>query len=159
MIWSNEMKTGQYFALITGIVFIALGVLGFIPGLQHPINAIETYDGIEIQLGYLFGIFPINPPLNFVYLIAGILGLVGAIGLGGSRIYGRSLFFFFGILAAFGFLPGFNTFFGLMPLLGSDVLLHLIVSALGFYFGFIDSPGLLEIASQAPENAVPIGKS
>jgi hypothetical protein len=149
------MKRGQFISLILGIFFIALGIFGFIPALLHPINAIASLDGVDIQLGYLFGLFPINPPLNFVYLITGILGLVGAIGLGGSRIYGRSLFFFFAILALFGSLPGFNTTFGFMPIFGNDVWLHAIVAVIGFYLGFIDSPGLLEIASQAPEDTVP----
>jgi len=153
---SNTMKTGQYFALITGIFFISLGILGFIPGLQHPINVIENHEGVEVQLGYLFGLFPINAAENGVYIIVGILGLVAAIRLGGSRIYGRGLALFFGLLAAFGLLPGFDTTFGLIPVFGNDVWLHAIVAAISFYFGFIDSPGLLEIASQPPAGALPV---
>lgn len=149
------MRRGQYISLGIGIFLIALGVLGFIPGLQHPMNAIATINGNEIQLGFLFGSLPTNPVLNSVHIIAGILGLVGAIGLGGSRIYGRSAFFFFALLAFFGTLPGFNAFFGLMPLFGADVWLHVGLAALGFYLGFIDAPKFLDIASQAPENAVP----
>ena len=149
------MQRGQYLSLGLGISLVALGVLGFVPGLQHPVNAIAAIHGTEVQLGYLFGLFPINPPLNFVYLIAGILGLVGAIGLGGSRVYGRSAFFFFAILALFGVMPGFNTTFGLMPIFGNDVWLHSAIAVIGFYLGFIDTPGLLEIASKAPEDAIP----
>jgi Domain of unknown function (DUF4383) len=153
----KTMKPGQYFALFTGIFFIVFGVLGFIPALQHPINVIEARDGVEVQLGYLFGLFPVNPIENGIYIIVGILGLVAAIGLGGARIYGRSLAFFFGLLAAFGLVPGFSTGFGLIPIFGNDVWLHAIVAAISFYYGFIDSPGLLEIASQPPQNSAATG--
>lgn len=148
------MKTGQYYALITGIFLIGFGILGFIPSLQHPINVVENHEGVEVQLGYLFGLFPVNAAENGVYIIAGILGLVGAIGLGGSRVYGRGLAAFFGLLAAFGSLPGFDTTFGLIPVFGYDVWLHTALAVISFYFGFIDSPGLLEIASIPPAGAV-----
>ena len=148
------MKTGQYYALITGIFLILFGILGFIPGLQHPINVIENREGVDVQLGYLFGLFPVNAAENGVYIIAGILGLVGAIGLGGSRVYGRGLTAIFGLLAAFGLIPGFDTTFGLIPVFGNDVWLHAGLAAISFYFGFIDSPGLLEIASTPPAGAV-----
>jgi Domain of unknown function (DUF4383) len=150
------MKLGQRYAQVTGIFFLLLAVLGFVPGLQHPINAVEMHDGVELQLGYLFGLFPINPVLNSVYAIAGILGLVAALGLGGARFYGRGMFLGFGLLAVFGLMTGFSTFFGLMPLFGNNVWLHLLIAGISFYFGFIDSPGLLEIASQPPEGAVEI---
>ena len=152
------MKRGQLYAFVTGIFFLSLAILGFIPQLQTPINAIEVHNGIEIKLGYLFGLFPTNPVLNTIYAIAGILGLVSSIGLGGSRFYGRGLFGFFLLFAIFGSLTPTNTLFGFMPLFGSNASLYLFVSIVSFYFGFIDSPGLLEIAAQPPEDAVAIEK-
>ncbi|MBD1846499.1 DUF4383 domain-containing protein [Cyanobacteria bacterium FACHB-63] len=153
------MKRGQLYAFVTGIFFLALAILGFIPQLQHPINAVEVHNGIQIQLGYLFGLFPTNPILNTVYAIVGILGLVSSLGLGGARFYGRGLFELFAILAILGSLTPTNTFFGFMPLFGSNTALYAAVSAISFYFGFIDSPGLLEIAAKAPENAVQLDNS
>lgn len=153
------MKRGQLYAFVTGIFFLALAILGFIPQLQNPINAVEVHNGLQIKLGYLFGLFPTNPILNTVYAIVGILGLVSAMGLGGSRFYGRGLFELFAILALLGSLEPTNTLFGFMPIFGSNAVLYLFVSAVSFYFGFIDSPGLLEIAAQAPENAVQLDNS
>lgn len=153
------MKRGQLYAFVTGIFFIVLAILGFIPGLQHPVNSSEIHSGIEIQLGYLFGLFPTNPILNTIYAIVGILGLVSAIGLGGARFYGRGLFQFFTVLAFLGALAPTNTLFGFAPLFGSNTILYGITAVISFYFGFIDSPGLLEIASQPPEGALPIEKS
>ncbi|MBE9014170.1 DUF4383 domain-containing protein, partial [Pseudanabaenaceae cyanobacterium LEGE 13415] len=124
-----------------------------------PINAIEVHTVLPIKLGYVFGLFPTTPVLNTVYAIIGILGLVSSIGLGGSRFYGRGLFEFFAIFAILGSLPPTETFFGFMPLFGSNAILYALVSAVSFYFGFIDSPGLLEIAVQPPENAVGLDNS
>ncbi len=152
------MKRGQLYAFVTGIFFLVMAILGFVPQLQNPINAIEVHNGLEIQLGYLFGIFPTNPVLNSVYAIVGILGLVSSIGLGGSRFYGRGLFEFFTLLAIFGALTPTDTFFGFIPLFGSNTALYLVTSIVSFYFGFIDSPGLLEIAAQPPQDAVSIEK-
>lgn len=153
------MKRGQLYAFVTGIFFLTLAILGFIPQIQNPINAIEVHNGLQIKLGYLFGLLPTTPVLNTVYAIVGILGLVSAIGLGGSRFYGRGLFQFFGVLAILGSLPPTDTFFGFMPLFGANAALYALMSIVSFYFGFIDPPGLLEIAVQPPENAVGIDNS
>lgn len=153
------MKRGQLYAFVTSIFFLSLAILGFIPQLQNPINAIEIHNGLQTKLGYLFGLFPTNPILNTVYAIVGILGLVSAMGLGGSRFYGRGLFQFFGVLAILGLLEPTDTLFGLMPIFGANAVLYGLMSIVSFYFGFIDSPGLLEIAAQAPENAVQLDNS
>ncbi len=155
---TKGMKTGQYFSLITGILLLSLGILGFIPGIQHPVNFVETHDGIDIQVSYLFGLIPTNPTFNLLRMSLGVLGLVGSIGLGGARIFARGVFFAYLIFAALGLIPSFDTFFGLLPLYGSNVAFHAVFAALGFYFGFIESPGLLEIAAVPPEGAVPIEK-
>lgn len=140
------MKAGQLFALITGIAFFGAGVLGFVPAfVQQPPHEVSfVYDG---GFGYLMGIFPINYLHNIVHLVVGVLGIFSSLGLGGARFYGRGLFLFYGILAILGLLPFANTTFGLIPIFGNDVWLHAGTAAIAFYFGFIDSPGLLEIAS------------
>lgn len=153
------MKRGQLYAFVTGIFFLTLSILGFIPQLQHPVNAVEIHNGLGIKLGYLFGLFPTTPVLNTVYAIVGILGLVSSIGLGGARFYGRGLFQFFAVLGFLGTLEPTNTFFGFMPLFGSNTVLYGLMSIVSFYFGFIDPPGLLEIAAQPPENAIGLDNS
>lgn len=61
------------FAVIVGLVFLLLGILGFIPGI--------TTDFGEMQLAgqdsqaMLFGIFQVSVLHNIVHLLAGVLGL------------------------------------------------------------------------------------
>ncbi len=146
------MKAGQYFALITGIFFLLFGILGFIPGLVRvPPPSAATLEVFDYGYGYLLGLFPINIAHNLIHIIVGLLGLFSAIALGGSRLYGRGILLFYGLLTVMGLIPYTNTTFGLVPIFGHDVWLHAIFAALGFYYGFIASPGLLEIASQPPE--------
>jgi len=63
------LKRGQLYAFVTGIFFLSMSILGFIPQLQHSINAVEVHNELEIQLGYLFGLFVTHPVLNTVYAI------------------------------------------------------------------------------------------
>jgi hypothetical protein len=42
----------------------------------------------------------------------------------------------FGVLFLFGLIPGLNRLFGLMPLWGHDIWLHLITAAVSAYFGW-----------------------
>ncbi|HEY9623563.1 MAG TPA: DUF4383 domain-containing protein [Crinalium sp.] len=144
------MKPGQYFALITGILFLAVGLMGFIPGfVREPMTSPDAV-GLGMGSGYgdLMGMFPINVLHNVVHIIVGLSGIFAAIALDGSRVFSRALAVFYGLLAIMGLVPGLNTTFGLIPIFGNDIWLHALTAAIAFYFGFIASPGLLELSSQ-----------
>ncbi|MBE9181576.1 DUF4383 domain-containing protein [Oculatella sp. LEGE 06141] len=141
------MKAGQNFALITGVLFLMIGISGFVPGLVKAPSA-GTADFLDAGYGYLMGLFPINVPHNIVHLTVGVLGILSSIALGASRLYGRGLAFFYGALAIMGLLPYTNTTLGLIPIYGNDVWLHALTAAIAFYFGFIDSPKLLDIVAE-----------
>ena len=51
-------------------------------------------------------------------------------------MYARSLAVLYGVLGIMGLIPGLNTLFGLVPLHGHDVWLHLGTAAVAAYFGF-----------------------
>lgn len=148
------MKRGQYFALLTGVFFLLVGFLGFIPAfVQEPAVSGKSIDLFDAQYGYLMGAFPINVFHNVVHITVGLLGVLASISLGASRVYGRGLAAFYGLLTLMGLLPYTNTTFGLIPIFGNDVLLHLSTAAIAFYFGFIDAPGLLELSDRTRDNA------
>lgn len=152
------MKTGQYFALITGILFLLIGLTGALPALvKEPALSAQEGGIFEIGYGYLMGLFPVNAFHNAVHIVVGLLGILASISLGGSRVYGRGLAIFYGLLTVMGLLPYTNTTFGLIPIFGNDVWLHGVTAAIAFYFGFLASPGLLEIASD-PKNYVAVSK-
>jgi hypothetical protein len=128
------MKT---FALVYGIVFLLVGVAGFIPGLtiahEHPDVAVTG------GLGLLFGLFPVNFLHNLVHIAFGVWGLAASRSVGAIRGYARSVAIIYVILAVMGFITLGNiyTTFGLVPLYGHDIWLHLVLAAGAAYFGYM----------------------
>lgn len=155
------MKAGQRFALINGIIFLLVGVMGFMSAfVQEPALPPEAVGlGATNAYGDLLGLFPINALHNIVHLNVGLFGILASIALDSSRVYSRVLFALYAVLAVFGLIPAINTTFGLIPIFGHDVWLHAITAAIAFYFGFIDSPKLLDLSEQPPQYGSPSGNS
>ena len=119
------------FAMIFGIVFLAVGVLGFVPGVVQD----SMGEGLN-QHGMLLGLFPINLVHNLVHLAIGVWGVVAYRSLPAARIYARGLAVIYGVLTVFGLIPGLNTLFGLTPLFGHDVWLHALTAVIAAWFGW-----------------------
>lgn len=129
--------TSRRFAQFVGVLFLAVGLLGFIPGVvstPHP-NAVP---GLFADEGYglLFGLFPVNWMHNLVHLGVGIAGLSFARSVSKARGFARGLTWFYGILAVMGVIPPLSMAFGLIPLHGWDVWLHGGTAALAAYYGY-----------------------
>lgn len=128
------MRT-RYFALVYGIVFLAIGIAGFIPGLVAPPQ--PTADvAAETGFGRLFGLFPVNWLHNLVHIAFGIWGLAAYRAFSQARLYARSVAVIYAVLAIMGLIPVLNTTFGLIPLYGHDIWLHVVLAAVAAYFGF-----------------------
>jgi len=125
----------RYFALVYGIVFLLVGIAGFVPGLVTPLQ--ET-PGLTVGAGsgLLFGLFPVNVLHNVVHLAFGVWGLVGYRTLSAARFYARSVAVIYGVLTVMGLIPLLNTTFGLIPLYGHDVWLHALLALVAAYFGW-----------------------
>ena len=141
------MKPGQYFALIIGIIFVLIGVMGYIPGLVKEPTATPDVAGLSFTIGYgyLLGLFPINVLHNVVHLLVGLLGIVASVSLGSARLYSGALALFYGLLTVMGLIPATQSTLGLIPIFGNDVWLHGLTAAIAVYFGFIATPDLLEL--------------
>lgn len=128
----------RYFALIAGIIYALVGVLGFVPG-THPMPA----DGaapdliVDAGYGYLLGLFPVNILHNIVHLGIGVWGIAAYRSLGGAKLFARGLTILYALLAVMGLIPVLNTTFGLIPIFGHDVWLHAVTALVAGYFGFI----------------------
>lgn len=149
------MKPAQSFALISGIFFLILGLLGFFSGVVEKVDgsSLEMVGAYDNGFGYIFGVIPTNALHSIIRLSFGIFGILASIALDSTRVYSRALAIGYGLFAVMGLFPYTNTTFGLIPIYGSDVLLHAISAAIGFYFGFIDQPGLLELGSDKPQQS------
>ena len=146
------MKAGQYFALISGIIFLVLGVMGLIPGLVHYTEATSSVsNAYGMGYGYILGSIPTNGIHAFIRIVAGLLGIVASVSLDSTRTYSRAIAVFYGLFAVLGLIPFANTLFGTVPIFGSDVLLHGLSAAIAYYFGFVASPGILELSGNNPQ--------
>ncbi|HEY9658041.1 MAG TPA: DUF4383 domain-containing protein [Allocoleopsis sp.] len=126
----------RYFALISGIVYIAIGLFGFIPGMVATPGTGGPDVVVNAGYGYLLSTFPVNVLHNLVHLAIGIWGVASYRSYVLSRNYSRSLAVLYGVLAIMGLLPVLNTTFGLMPIFGSDVWLHALTALIAAFFGF-----------------------
>lgn len=128
------MKT-RYFALIMGIAFLAVGILGFVPALVTPPEG-EAALLIEAGHGLLFGLFPVNVVHNLIHLAFGVWGVVVWRAFTPSRIYARSVAIIYAVLAVMGLIPVLRTTFGLVPIHGNDIWLHAVIAIVAAYFGY-----------------------
>ncbi|HEV8598800.1 MAG TPA: DUF4383 domain-containing protein [Gemmatimonadales bacterium] len=109
-------------ARLFGIVFVALGILGFIPQAN--------------PTGALLGIFPVSTWHNLAHIVLGLWGLAVAGSFSGAVTYMRSLTVIYGLLAVLGLIPSTSNLLGVIPLHGPDVWLHAALAVVAAYFGF-----------------------
>lgn len=123
------------FALIFGIVYMLVGILGFIPGLtQHhdiPNLTVKPFSGS------ILGLFPINVLHNVVHMAIGAWGILASRSVGASRLFGKGLAIIYGLLTILGLIPATKTMFGLVPIYGYDIVLHALSALVAAYFGFV----------------------
>lgn len=139
MATANRPETApvRYFALILGIAYLAVGILGFIPGMLQALGPTAPNLAVDAGYGRLLGLFPVNVLHNVVHLGVGLWGLLAYRSLGGSIGFARGLTIFYGLLAIMGLIPVLNTTFGLIPIFGHDVWLHAVSALAAAYFGFM----------------------
>jgi uncharacterized protein DUF4383 len=113
------------FALVVGIVFLAVGLLGLI---LHPNG------------GLLLNLFAVDLLHNLIHLAVGAAGLaVYLMGWGESRMYSQIVGVAYLLLGLLGFISPLITqgmLLGLIHVNTADNLLHLIVGGIGAYVGF-----------------------
>jgi hypothetical protein len=125
------------FALIFGIVFLAVGVLGFVPGLVHAPGPNHPDMAVNSFYGDLLGLFPVNVLHNIVHVLFGIWGLLAYKSWSAAKTYARGVAIIYAVLTVAGLVTGLNTMFGLVPLFGNDVWLHALLALVAAYFGWM----------------------
>lgn len=127
------------FAMVMGIAFLLIGILGFVPPLlTHPAH--DAHGG-ELRVrafeGYLLGLFHVNVLHSLVHVLFGIMGIAMARSFDSARTYARIVAVAYGLLVILGLIPLTDTVFGLIPIHGHDVWLHALIAAVAAYFGFV----------------------
>jgi hypothetical protein len=124
------------FALVVGLLYMALGILGMLSSLLIGAPADAPAPAVTMSYGYLFGVFAVNAALNGVHFLLGFWGLVAWSGALSAVNYARSLSFATAALALMGLIPGLKTAFGLAPLHGHEVWLHALTAVAAAHIGF-----------------------
>lgn len=121
----GNRSTVQMVALVFGVIYLAAGVLGFLPFLGGSYTMTNHA---------LLGIFNINVLHNLVHVVIGIAGLAAVTSLPNSRRFCQVvgvILLLLGVLGVFVARP-----LGLLDIGGLDIALHLVSGAVLAYFGF-----------------------
>lgn len=125
------------FALVWGIVFLMVAASGLIPGMWQPAPPHYPDLLVEARYGDALGLFPVNILHDLVHLVFGLWGIAAYRSFGAAKTYAKSVAVVYALFAVMGLIPGLNTTFGLVPLFGHDVWLHVLLAAPAAYFGFV----------------------
>ena len=120
----------QTVALIFGVIYFLVGLLGFI----GPLIGTSSFITITQDRHALLGIADINVLHNLVHLAIGIAGLAAASSVANSRAFCQVVGVILLIVGLLGVFVG--NLFGILPLAGFDIPLHLVTGAVLAYFGF-----------------------
>lgn len=123
----------RYTALSLGLLFLLLGLAGFVPGFVAPSLDFTSEPGF----GYIFGVFPTNYFHNAIGILVGVWGIAAFTSLSGAIVFNRIFAILYAAAVILGLLPFTNTLFGLTPLFGNNIWLNAITAAIAFYYGFV----------------------
>lgn len=122
----------QNVARLAGVVFLVVGVVGFIPGITT-----NLYDGLEFAgdngNAKVIGLFEVSVLHNLVHGLFGLAGLALAKTASGARTYligGGAIYVLLAVIQAIGAGDW-------VPLVGADLWLHLAlgVGMIGLGYG------------------------
>ncbi|MFB4269828.1 DUF4383 domain-containing protein [Nonomuraea sp. GTA35] len=127
----------QLAALVVGVVFLLVGVLGFIPGITTGYDDLR-FAGHESD-AHLLGVFQVSILHNIVHLLFGIAGVLLARTWSGARNFlvgGGAIYL---LLWIYGMLVGHDSPANFVPVNAADNWLHLVLGigmiALGLLLG------------------------
>ena len=110
-------------AVIFGIVFVIVGVLGWVSAVNPG--------------GKLLGIFDVNAAHNVVHLATGVLAIIaGAMGEKAPRVFFQAFGVIYGLVAVLGFFYGDAPLLGIVANNAADSVLHVVIAVVALYLGF-----------------------
>jgi hypothetical protein len=114
-------------AILFGIVFLAVGILGFVPGVTTDVNGMPM----------LLGIFHVNTAHNFVHIASGIVFLLcGMAGAGASRMFFKIFGLVYALVAVLGFMKGNDYLLGYISNNTATTWLHVVLALAMLWLGF-----------------------
>ena len=117
----------QKAAMAVGVVFLLVGILGFVPGITQGFGDMQ-FAGHESE-SHLLGIFQVSILHNIVHLIFGVAGLAMARSFSGARTFlvvGGAVYL---VLFLYGLLIDKESTANFVPVNMADDWLHLVLGA------------------------------
>lgn len=116
-------------ALATGIVFLLIGILGFVPGITTADNK-------------LLGIFLVDGVHNLVHILSGLAALAASTRRDWSKLFFQIMGVVYALVTVLGFMAGTGgSVLGLFHVNMADNLLHLVLAGAFLYLGFATKDG------------------
>ena len=119
---SSGRTNVQKAALAFGVVFLLVGVMGFIPGVTTNYDQL-SFAGHHSE-ALLLGVFQVSALHNIVHLLFGIAGLVFARSVSGARNYLIWGGVVYALLLVYGLFIGHDSAANFVPLNTADNWLH-----------------------------------
>jgi hypothetical protein len=122
----NQRSLAQTLALVFGIVFLAAGVLGFIPGITTNVGDMK-FAGNDSP-SELLGLFQVSILHNIVHLLFGIAGIALSRTWENARTYLLASGVIYVVLFVYGILVSSGSDVNFVPINGADDVLHAVLA-------------------------------
>jgi hypothetical protein len=116
----------QIVALVVGIVFLLVGIAGFIPGLTTNYGTM-SFAGMG-SMAMLLGVFQVSVLHNIVHLLFGVVGVVTARTARASKLYLIIGGVVYAVLWLYGLVIGMGSSANFVPLNTADNWLHFVLA-------------------------------
>ncbi|HET8653130.1 MAG TPA: DUF4383 domain-containing protein [Gaiellaceae bacterium] len=136
----RERSLAQTLALVFGIAFLGVGILGFIPGITTDLGDIK-FAGNDSP-SELLGLFQVSILHNIVHLLFGIAGIALARTVDGAQKYLLWAGVIYIVLFLYGLFVSEGSDANFVPINNADDVLHLIlgIGLLAGWFVTRDEP-------------------
>jgi Domain of unknown function (DUF4383) len=128
---TRDRTPAQLYALLFGIVLLAVGILGFIADSSFGTGS--DVDGSD------FIVFEVNGWHNIVHILSGLLGIALSRRRDTARAYALGFGAVYLVVTIWGFITGDQVLW-LIPVDAADNFLHLAIAATGLAAGLSSRP-------------------
>ena len=129
----------QLASMVFGVVFLLVGILGFIPGVTTDYDTM-TFAGHHSD-AMLLGIFEVSILHNIVHLLFGVAGLVMGRTISGAKAYLIGGGVIYAVLWIYGLLIDKDSAANFVPLNTADDWLHFVLAVAMIGLGVLLSRG------------------